>query len=50
MDLNLTIGTQKLKQNVLIADIENDGILRMDFLAAHKCDIMLTLQTHENKW
>ena len=42
MDLNLTIGTQKLKQNVLIADIENDGILRMDFLAAHKCVIMLT--------
>ena len=42
MDLNLTIGTQKLKQNVLIADIENDGTLRMDFLTAHKCDIMLT--------
>ena len=42
MDLNLTIGTQKLKQNVLIADIENDGILGMDFLTAHKCDIMLT--------
>ena len=42
MDLNLTIGTQKLKHNVLIADIENDGILGMDFLTAHKCDLMLT--------
>ena len=41
MDLNLTIGTQKLKHNVLIADIENDGILGMDFLTAHKCDLML---------
>ena len=42
IDLNLTIGTQKLKHSVLIADIENDGILGMDFLTAHKCDLMLT--------
>ena len=35
-------GSQKVQQNVLIASIENDGILGMDFLTTHHCDLMLT--------
>ena len=31
-----------MQQNVLIASIENDGILGMDFLTTHHCDLMLT--------
>ena len=40
--LNIEIGFQKLQQKVLFADIENEGILGMDFLTAHQCDLMLT--------
>ena len=28
----------------MLADIENDGILGMDFLTTHHCDLMLTQQ------
>ena len=34
-ELELCIGNQKLKHTLLVADIENDGILGMDFLKAH---------------
>ena len=34
-ELELGIGKQKLKHTVLIADIENEGILGMDFLKAY---------------
>ena len=40
----LKIGKQKLKHTLLIADIENDGILGMDFLKAHNCDLVLSRQ------
>ena len=43
-DLEFEIGTQKLTHQFLIADIENDGILGMDFLKTHKCDLVLTRQ------
>lgn len=40
--LGLEIGSQKVQQKILFADIKNDGILGMDFLTAHQCDLMLT--------
>ena len=43
-ELELGIGKQKLKHTVLIADIENGGILGMDFLKAYQCDLVLTRQ------
>ena len=43
-ELELGIGKQKLKHTVLIADIENEGILGMDFLKAYQCDLVLTRQ------
>lgn len=43
-ELELGIGKQTLKHTLLIADIENDGILGMDFLTAHQCDLVLTRQ------
>ena len=42
--VTVEIGSQKVQQNVLIASIENDGILGMDFLTTHHCDLMLTQQ------
>ena len=38
-ELELGIDKQKLKHTLLLADIENDGILGMDFLKAHQCDL-----------
>ena len=43
-EMEFGIGTQTLKHKALIADIENDGILGMDFLTSHQCDLMLTRQ------
>ena len=43
-ELELGIGKQKLKHTVLIADLENKGILRMDFHKAYQCDLVLTRQ------
>ena len=40
----LNIGKQKLRHTLLVADIENDGIIGMDFLKAHHCDFVLTRQ------
>ena len=34
----IEIGTQKVPHTILIADIENEGILGMDFLADNQCD------------
>ena len=43
----LSIGKQKIKHTLLVADIENEGILGMDFLKAHKCDLVLTRQIYK---
>ena len=43
-ELALGIGKQKLKHTVLIANIENEGILGMDFLKAYQCGLVLTRQ------
>ena len=40
----LSIGKQKIKYTLLVADIEKEGILGMDFLKAHRCDLILTRQ------
>ena len=40
--LNIEIGSQTLIQKFLFADIENKGILGMDFLTIHQCDLILT--------
>ena len=40
----IEIGSQKIPHTILIADIENEGILGMDFLADNHCDIMLSRQ------
>ena len=38
-EVEITLGSQKLLHNVLFADVKNDGILGMDFLTKHRCDI-----------
>ena len=43
-ELDMKIGKQTFKLYVLIADIENDGILGMDFLTSHRCDLLLSQQ------
>ena len=42
--VTVEIGSQNVQQNVLIASIENEGILGMDFLTTHHCDLMLSQQ------
>ena len=41
-ELVINIGSQTIPQKVLVVEIENDGILGMDFLTANRCEIMLT--------
>ena len=40
--IEITLGSQKLLHDVLLADIKNDGILGMDFLTKHCCDMFLS--------
>ena len=40
--VEITLGTQKLLHDVLFADVKNDGILGMDFLTKHHCDMFLS--------
>ena len=41
-ELEITLGSQKLLHDVLFADVKNDGILGMDFLTKHHCDMFLS--------
>ena len=41
-EVELTLGSQKLKHQVLFADIQNDGILGIDFLSQNGCDVLLS--------
>ena len=41
-EVEITLGNQKLLHDVLFADIKNDGILGMDFLTKHQCDMFLS--------
>ena len=41
-EVEVTLGSQKLLHDFLFADIKNDGILGMDFLTKHRCDMFLS--------
>ncbi|MCG7874761.1 MAG: retropepsin-like aspartic protease, partial [Candidatus Thiodiazotropha endolucinida] len=41
-EVEISIGSQKLLHDVLFADVKNDGILGMDFLTKHRCDMFLS--------
>ena len=40
--VGITLGSQKLLHDILFADVKNDGILAMDFLTKHRCDMFLS--------
>ena len=40
--VEITLGSQKLLHDVLLADVKNDSILGMDFLTKHRCDMFLS--------
>ena len=39
-DFLIRIGTIEATHNILVADIEVDGILGMDFLGSHRCELL----------
>ena len=39
-EVEISLGNQKLKHQILFADIKNDGILGIDFLSANGCDVL----------
>ncbi|MCG8047770.1 MAG: reverse transcriptase family protein, partial [Candidatus Thiodiazotropha endolucinida] len=41
-EVEITLGSQKLSHEMLFADVKNDGILGMDFLTKHRCDMFLS--------
>ena len=41
-EVEITLGNQKLLHDVLFADVKNDGIIGMDFLTKHQCDMFLS--------
>lgn len=40
--VEITLGSQKLIHEILFADIQNDGILGIDFLNANRIDVLLS--------
>ena len=41
-EVEIVLGSQRLRHDVLFADVKNDGILGMDFLTKHHCDLFLS--------
>lgn len=41
-EVEISLGNQTLLHEVLFADIKNDGILGIDFMIKHKCDVLLS--------
>ena len=41
-EVEIMLGSQRLSHNVLFADVKNDGIIGMDFLTKHRCDMFLS--------
>ena len=41
-EIEIKLGSQKVLHDVLFADVKNDGILGMDFLTKHHCDMFLS--------
>ena len=42
IQVEICLGENKYSHNVLVADIPNEGILGMDFLTSHGCDVILS--------
>ena len=42
LSVDIKIENKYFSQDILIADIQNDGILGVDFLSCHKCDVLLS--------
>jgi hypothetical protein len=42
INVQISLGKNFYQHNVFIADISNEGILGMDFLAANNCDVHLS--------
>ena len=41
-ELEIMLGSQKMLHYVLFADVRNNGIIGMDFLTKHHCDMFLS--------
>ena len=41
-EVEIMLGSQRLLHNVLFADVKNDGIIGMDLLTKHRCDMFLS--------
>ncbi|VDI57529.1 Hypothetical predicted protein [Mytilus galloprovincialis] len=42
IDVKICLGNYIYHHNVLVADISNEGIIGMDFLVTHDCDVLLS--------
>ncbi|CAC5386872.1 unnamed protein product [Mytilus coruscus] len=42
VDVEICLGDHIYYHNVLVADISNEGIIGMDFLVTHDCDVLLS--------
>ncbi|CAG2195664.1 unnamed protein product [Mytilus edulis] len=42
VDVEICLGNYIYHHNVLVADISNEGIIGMDFLVTHDCDVLLS--------
>ena len=42
IDVGICLGNKVYYHNVLVTDIFNEGILGMDFLVTHQCDVLLS--------
>ncbi|CAG2223534.1 unnamed protein product [Mytilus edulis] len=42
IDVEICLGNYIYHHNVLVADISNEGIIGMDFLVTHDCDVLLS--------
>ena len=41
-NLSITIGSRTFEHEFLVASVQNDGILGVDFLTSHGCDLLIT--------
>lgn len=47
---SLIVNEKNYIQEIWVADIKNDGILGMDFLMKHNCDVLLSQQKLKLNW
>ena len=41
LNIDMNLGNNEYNHEVLIGDIQNDGILGVDFLTPNRCDVLL---------